>query len=619
MTDERQPLDPDPPPTEDLPATEPATDSVTLEGSGPPDEAAPVDEPSLPDESASTAEPAADEETTDELAPTDEPAPTRESAPIDTAGGHRGTHAATHGARRVGGTRADRNIVAFGLGMMLCAILIALVPDFAPAPGIGSPDRLHGRILTVVPGALAAPSATVTVLDGDRRGDVLSAMLEGPTGTFDVPGYAPGDEVLVASDAQPDGSFTYTVVDRWRLPVVGWLLGGFAFALIAVAGWAGLRALTALAITLCVVVRLLIPLLLAGYDPVALAVGLGIAITGITLLLTHGFSRVTGVAIAGTAMGLFVTAALAALVSGIAAFGAAQGSEQIAVLGRSLGDSVDLSGLLLAAIILGGLGVLNDVTVTQAVAVEEFIRHDPALKERELFRRTMAAGLSHLAASINTLVLAYVGASLPVIAILALQVHRLDLTLNDEHVAAEIVRTFVGALGVLAAVPLTTAIAAIWVRRSESARWHRARRVMATRPAGPANRFGSLGWLGRLRPRKPDATGRPGFWTSEPIDGPVEPLGRRRSPRPRSTTRAKIVTVQTELPLLAAAEPPVAAAESPVEIPAADEPRDDGAVAPEDAASPAPLGDPPVRQDDPPVPPTKPVVTRRPRRRGPAA
>jgi uncharacterized membrane protein len=393
------------------------------------------------------------------------------------AGDHE--HSAAHGARDIGGTTADRNIVIFGLGLLVCAALF-LLPDLSPPRTQLVSDRAHARIVSVAAGSeQVAPLAIVVLVDGDRHGLEVSANLEGPTGQLQRPDYQPGDEVLLAIDTQPDGTVTYSVIDRWRLPVLAWLMAAFALVTIAIAGWRGLRALTSLAITVLVVIRLLIPLLLSGYSPIGLAILLGLAISVLSFVMTQGVSRSTLAAIAGTAVGLLVTGGLAVLVSGAARFTSAQGSEELVVIGQLVGGSIDLSGLLLAAVIFGGLGVLNDVSITQAVTVEEFRRLDPSLSRVDLFRRTMSVGIAHLAATVNTLVFAYLGAGLPVVVLLAVQVHRLDLAINDEHIAVEVVRTVVGAIGVLSAVPLTTAIAAWWAGPAGSERRSIPRFLMA--------------------------------------------------------------------------------------------------------------------------------------------
>jgi uncharacterized membrane protein len=359
--------------------------------------------------------------------------------------------------------RRNRQVIGFGLGLGLLFILATWLPDLLPTQAAGLVSgRVHALITSIEPAAQdAPPTATVRILEGIYATQGGPATLEGPSGQLELPDYRVGDEVVVAIDTNPDGTQTLSVIDRWRLPLLQVLLGAFALLTIAVAGWRGLRALTSLAITLLIVVRILIPLLLAGWSPVPLAIVLGVAITILSFLLTQGVGRATFAAILGTAAGLAVTGVLAALVSQLARFTPSQGSQELIALEQIGAGRIDLSGLLLAAVIFGGLGVLNDVAISQAVTVDELREVDPGLGRRELYSRTMRIGVAHLAANVNTLVFAYLGAGLPLLVLLAVQVGNLTLAANEEFIAVEVVRAVVGAIGVLAAVPLTTALAAL--------------------------------------------------------------------------------------------------------------------------------------------------------------
>jgi uncharacterized membrane protein len=359
---------------------------------------------------------------------------------------------------------ADRQVLIIGGGIFLILLLLALIPDVAPsgARGLVS-ERVHARIEAMTPATEeSAPLADIVFLDGPRAGQQVQAQVEGPSGQLQLPDYAVGDEVIAAIDTDPDGNQSTAVLDRWRLPVLQYLVGAFAIVTIVVAGWRGIRALVSLALTLVLAVKLLIPLLLAGWNPVGLAIALGTLITIASLLLTQGFTRATLAAVLGTMIGLAATGVLAVITTGAARFTAAQGSEQIVFLQQLSGGRIDLSGLLLAAVIFGGLGVLNDVAISQAATVEELHEVDPGMRPAELYRRTMNVGIAHLAATVNTLVFAYLGAALPLLVILALQVESVGLTVNEEIVAVEIVRTLVGSIGILLAVPITTAIA-VWL------------------------------------------------------------------------------------------------------------------------------------------------------------
>lgn len=232
-----------------------------------------------------------------------------------------------------------------------------------------------------------------------------------------------------------------------------------------VAGWRGLRAIASLALTLILTVRLFVPLVVIGWNPVPLAVVFGIAVTVLSFMLTQGLTATTLSAIAGTTLSLGVTGVLAIVATSAAGFTPAQGSDQVIFLQQLTRGSIDLSGLLLAAVIFGGLGVLNDVAISQAATVEELHRADPDLSRWELFRRTMNVGTSHLGATINTLVFAYLGTALPLVVLVVIQSSASGATISIEEISVEVMRTAVGAIGIVSAVPLTTAIAVAWVGR----------------------------------------------------------------------------------------------------------------------------------------------------------
>ncbi len=363
--------------------------------------------------------------------------------------------------------RSDREIVLFAAGLLAIAVILFLLPDLAPpaARGLIS-ERIHARIVAVVPANdQQAPTATVEFVEGARRGQQEQATLEGPSGQLELPDYVDGDEVVVAVDSQPDGTTTFSVIDRWRLPLIGGLALAFAVLTIAVAGWRGVRSIVALALTIALTIRILIPLLLSGWNPLVLAIGVGAAVTVLSFVLTQGSSRTTGAAVAGTLAGLLITGVAAALVTALARFTPAQGSEEVVAIGQLAGSRIDLSGLLLAAVVFGALGVLNDVAMSQAATVEELRAVDPTMSDQTLYRRTMNVGIAHLAASVNTLFFAYLGTALPLLVLFAVQVRGLGFPLSEEIVAVEVVRTLVGAMGIVATVPITTAIAVRMVAR----------------------------------------------------------------------------------------------------------------------------------------------------------
>jgi uncharacterized membrane protein len=353
-----------------------------------------------------------------------------------------------------------------GGGVLLAALF--LLPDLTPPPATPPPvDLAHGRIEAFLAPSddPLTPDVRVTVLDGELAGTVVEAYLQGPAGQQDLPEYRVGDEVIVSFSIQPDSTFV-AVSDRYRVPLFGLIIGLFALGVTAAGGWRGIRSLLALALTIGVVARIVVPLLLAGWDPVPLAVVSGTAVTLVTILLTEGFRLASVAAVAGTFAALLLTAALAAVASILAGFTEYQGQEAAVFLQTIGRDDLDISGLLLAGVIFGALGVLDDVTVTQAATVHELAAADPAASASDLAARSMNVGRSHIAATVNTLVLAYLGASLPLLVLFAAGGADPLLIASGETVAVEIVRSLVGSIGIVAAVPFTTAIAVLLIRRA---------------------------------------------------------------------------------------------------------------------------------------------------------
>ena len=360
-----------------------------------------------------------------------------------------------------------RNARALGGGLLIL-VALALVPDLTPPSSLPPQVALlHGRIIELLdtrdqPGE---PDARIMIVAGPTAGDVVEAFLQGPAGQQAVPDYEIGDEVIVNVSQQGEDSDFIAVADRYRVPSLALLVGLFALAVTVVGGWRGIRSLLALVLTLAVVIRIVVPLLLAGWDPVPLAVVSATLVTLATFLLTEGARPTTIAAAAGTFLCLALTALLAVAFNALAQFTELQGSGDLIYLQSAGRAELDLGGLLLAAVIFGALGILDDVTVTQAAAVHELYEADPKVGRLELFRRAMNVGRSHIAATVNTLALAYVGASLPLIVLFNAGQQDPLLTVSGEIVAVAVVKALVGSIGIAAAVPATTAMAVLLVGR----------------------------------------------------------------------------------------------------------------------------------------------------------
>jgi uncharacterized membrane protein len=369
------------------------------------------------------------------------------------------------------GRRLTASLPAIGIGLALLAGLW-LLPDLTPddaIPAVGQ-ESLHGRIVEELgTDASGLPRFAVDILEGAEAGSRIEAAVQ-DAGTA-LPGssrrepYAVGDEVVVARFTGPAGGAAF-ITEPWRIPMLAMVAAAFAAVVLVIGGLRGARSLIALALTLAVVIKLVVPLLLRGIDPIVLAVGGGTLVTVTTLLLTEGWGRVTASALFGTLGALAVTAGLAAAFTAAAEFTALQGSEEIAFLIPLVGERIDLQGILLAATVFGALGVLDDVTVTQAATVEQLHHADLEASRRSVMARAMGVGRSHIAATVNTLMLAYLGAGLPLLLLFALGGQDPASVLNSEIVAVEVIRALVGSIGIVAAVPLTTAVAVGLIVRS---------------------------------------------------------------------------------------------------------------------------------------------------------
>jgi uncharacterized membrane protein len=360
-----------------------------------------------------------------------------------------------------------RNARALAGGFLLLLVIGLVLPDLAP-PATEPPavELLRGRIVAFLPPGddVTAPDVQILILAGPQRGQTIDGYLQGPSGQEDLPRYDVGDEVIVNASLEPDSVFI-SVADLYRVPVLGLLLALFAIAVTVVGGWRGVRSLIALALTLAVIVKIVVPLILAGWNPAWVAIAAATGVTIATFLLTEGARPQTVAAAIGTFAALALTALLALGFDALARFTTLRGSEDASYL-QAIGiTDIDLGGLILAAIIFGALGILDDVTVTQAAVVTELHEANPSLRGLALAGRAMNVGRSHIAATVNTLVLAYVGASLPLLVLFAAGRQDPLLTASTEAVAVEVVRAIVGSIGIVAAVPLTTAIGVLLVDR----------------------------------------------------------------------------------------------------------------------------------------------------------
>jgi uncharacterized membrane protein len=382
-------------------------------------------------------------------------------------------------------TTAARTALLGALGLAALATVVGLwilwphsdqaphIPKSASfsAPGVTFP---HATVIQVQP---ACPAHVASASAASRCGHIAvrpdGAPASDPPVDVNVPaevthsGLSTGDTVQLIRSPAANGqplSYQYFGTER-RMPL--FLLAGlFALLVVAVARLRGLLALVALGYSALIITRFMLPALLAGESGMGIALAGSCAIMFVVLYLTHGPNLRTSAALAGTLVGIGITAGIgvysihASRLSGV--------PDETGGFLSSFVTGLSFPGLLTCGLIIAGLGVLNDVTITQASAVWELRSAAPDLSRRRIFTSAMRIGRDHIASTIYTIVFAYTGASLIVLLLLNIYDRPLLDLLSTEGIAEELVRTLASGIGLVLAVPVTTAIAAIVA----SPAWH---------------------------------------------------------------------------------------------------------------------------------------------------
>ncbi|MCK5592232.1 MAG: YibE/F family protein, partial [Candidatus Pacebacteria bacterium] len=256
--------------------------------------------------------------------------------------------------------------------------------------------------------------------------------------------------------SEEDTYYSVYEVDR-RASIIG-LMILFVMVIIVFSGKQGVRSLVALAGSILVILYVLVPTLISGFSPVLISIIVAIAILFFAIFFTHGFNKPSAVAFGGTVSAVVLTGLLAMLsihLSHLTGFA----SDESVYLNFNTDGQLDFVGLLLAAIIIGAIGVLDDVGITQVAVVRELYATDRNLEKWRVYKKAMRVGREHVSALINTLVLAYTGAALPLLLLFSQSENAFGSIINREIFATEIVRTMVGSIGLVLAVPITTLLA----------------------------------------------------------------------------------------------------------------------------------------------------------------
>lgn len=294
----------------------------------------------------------------------------------------------------------------------------------------------------------------VRITSGEYAGEESRIQAPGGPGTarFDD-----GDRILVETFTDAEGQLQVSFIDFRRSSPLLILLALFVVVVLALGRLRGLGALGGLAASLLVLTMFVLPSILRGNDAVFVALVGSSLIAFIALFLAHGMNVGTAIALIGTFASMAIIGALAAIFSGVSRLTGL--ADEYATVLPAFGIDVNLKGILLAGVVIGSLGVLDDVTVTQVSAVAELRHAQPDATPWQIYRQALNIGRDHIASTVNTLFLAYAGAALPLLLLFTQTKQPIGSVLSRELVATEVIRSLVGSIGLVASVPITTLLA----------------------------------------------------------------------------------------------------------------------------------------------------------------
>jgi uncharacterized membrane protein len=302
----------------------------------------------------------------------------------------------------------------------------------------------------------------VQALEGEFKGVPFDVDYGKRNMRFDSARFAPGDEVYLLVNKMPDNTITAYYDDYVRARPMLILFGAFVLSIVILGRWKGLRSLAALAFSMLMIIGYIVPHILSGENPVKVSLIGSMVLLGVTLYFTYGWNLKTHASVLSMVLTLAIAGGLAALFVELTRL-TGYGDESSMFLMQFSSVKIDPRGLLLGGMIIGSLGVLDDLVTSQSAAVVEIHDANPALGFRRVFEKAMRIGQDHVAATVNTLVLAYTGASLPLLLMFSLAQGSYGYLLNSEYIAEEVVRTLVGSLALMAAVPISTLLATMLI------------------------------------------------------------------------------------------------------------------------------------------------------------
>lgn len=299
----------------------------------------------------------------------------------------------------------------------------------------------------------------IKILNKDKEGEIH--IIENDYLTLES-----GDRVYIEHRTDSLGQEAYTITEAYRLHILLYILLALVFLVVVLGGKKGVLSILSLVGSYAAIYYILFPGILGGYNPVLLSGGLSVVILFFVMYVTHGFKRLTTSAYIGSCISVGITI-IFSYISVKAAHLTGFTDDSSVYLNFNTNGALDFTGLLLGAIIIGVIGIIDDVAITQAAVVSELRSALPHATRLDIWKRAMSVGRDHMGAVVNSLVLAYTGTALPLMLLMYNSNINIIEMLNKEFIATEIVRTIIGSIGLMLAVPITTYISIILIKKAQ--------------------------------------------------------------------------------------------------------------------------------------------------------
>lgn len=365
--------------------------------------------------------------------------------------------------------------IVFSKIFIFLVVFLAVIPFFSYAQEDNGDDIFRAKIIDVL-------DEQETEIDGKKvKQQVLKIVgLEGEykdeeiiinniSGVYTIKNkvYQEGNKILIASTKSRDGKIDFYVVDNVRTNALFWLFGIFVFVVVAIGKWKGLRSLFALFLSFLIIIKYIIPSILSGVNPVIPTLIGSFLILLLIIYLTEGINAKSHIAVVSILFSLILVVVIANIFIKLSFLTGLSNEESFSLV--ALGNNmINFRGLLLAGIIIGSLGVLDDVVVSQVTAVEKLVELNPVEERKMIFKKAYEIGISHVSSMTNTLFLAYTGVSMSILILFVSGGSAFSTwtqVINNEAISTEIVRTLAGSIGLILAIPLSTLLSVWWFKR----------------------------------------------------------------------------------------------------------------------------------------------------------